>query len=415
MSLSHQSLPPEDRDLSPFTGFGRAHWVELADQLLVDAHRFTTPSGARIALPGRPSSSGRDSDQLEGFARTFLLFAFRVAGSAGEAPAGLIQSYADGFAAGTDPAHPEAWPRLAPECRQTLVEACSLALGLHLTRPWLWNQLPSAVQERIVLWFQGAWGLVIPDNNWHMFRVIVGEFLASVGGAHDRAEMDADLARIEGFYVGDGWHRDGGNAHSADCFDHYCGWAMHTYPVLWALMAGERGKAQLPVMRERLSRFLEDFALFFGSDGAPMHQGRSLIYRFAAAAAPGSGRWPTPHRSPRARPDGWRAARCVTSPAEASATTGGSPRSAGMTSSRRWCSATRGPARRTGCPRASSVCCCRRITRAGPRWRKRSPSSARTRSGPCPPRLRSLGHTRRRRRPAVQPWQRQPARARRPR
>ncbi|MFD4949423.1 DUF2264 domain-containing protein [Streptomyces sp. NPDC058239] len=286
MSLSHQPLPPEDRELSPFTGFGRAHWVELADQLLVDAHRFATPSGARIALPGRPSSSGPHSDQLEGFARTFLLFAFRVAGSAGEAPAGLIQSYADGLAAGTDPAHPEAWPRLAQECRQTLVEACSLALGLHLTRPWLWNQLPSAVQERIVAWFQGAWGLVIPDNNWHMFRVIVGEFLASVGGAHDRAEMDTDLARIEEFYVGDGWHRDGGDARSADCFDHYCGWAMHTYPVLWALMAGERGKARLPVLRERLSRFLEDFALFFGSDGAPMHQGRSLIYRFAATAAP---------------------------------------------------------------------------------------------------------------------------------
>ncbi|MEU5299429.1 DUF2264 domain-containing protein [Streptomyces noursei] len=302
-------LPPEDRTLSPFTGYGRDHWLALADHLLADVHRFASPSGARIVLPGRPSSSGVDSDQLEGFARTFLLLAFRTAGCDGHAPAGLLQSYAEGIGAGTDPGHPEAWPVLGQECRQTLVEACSLALGLHLTRPWLWDHLPGAVQERVVEWLQGAWGLRIPDNNWHMFRVIVGEFLAGVGGAHDRVEMDADLARTEDFYVGDGWYRDGGDARTADNFDHYNGWALHTYPVLWALMAGGRaageadgidpaggvgrtdgagraGRDRLVVFRARLRRFLTDYALFFGADGAPVHQGRSLIYRFAAVTAP---------------------------------------------------------------------------------------------------------------------------------
>ncbi|MEU7638529.1 DUF2264 domain-containing protein [Streptomyces sp. NPDC039016] len=285
-------LPPEDRTLSPFTGFGRAHWLAVADRLLTDAHRFASPSGARIVLPGRPSSSGADSDQLEGFARTFLLLAFRTAGCGGEAPAGLLQSYAEGIGAGTDPGHPEAWPALGQECRQTLVEACSLALGLHLTRPWLWDHLPDAVRERVVGWLQGAWGLRIPDNNWHLFRVIVGEFLAGVGGAHDRAAIDAGLARTEEFYVGDGWYRDGGDARTADNFDHYNGWALHTYPLLWALMAGGRTTdpaGRLPVFRARLRRFLADYALFFGADGAPVHQGRSLIYRFAAATAPWMG------------------------------------------------------------------------------------------------------------------------------
>ncbi|RFC70678.1 DUF2264 domain-containing protein [Streptomyces sp. AcE210] len=287
MASSGPVLPAEDRRLSPFTGYGRTHWLAVADQLLLDAHRFASPSGARIALPGKASSSGAGSDQLEGFARTFLLFAYRLAGSAGDAPAGLLEAYTDGITAGTDPAHPEAWPAIGQECRQTLVEACSVALGLHLTRPWLWDHLDPTVQERVTRWFQGVWGLVIPDNNWHMFRVVVGEFLASVGAPHDRAGMDADLARIEDFYVGDGWYRDGGDARRADNFDHYCGWAMHHYPVIWAaFMAGERGTARLPVYRERLRRFLDDFPLFFGADGAPMHQGRSLIYRFAASTAP---------------------------------------------------------------------------------------------------------------------------------
>ncbi|MFK0297176.1 DUF2264 domain-containing protein [Streptomyces sp. NPDC090442] len=282
-------LPPEDRTLSPFTGYDRTHWLALADQLLTDVHRFASPSGARIVLPGRPSVSGTHSDQLEGFARTFLLLAFRTAGCGGEAPAGLLQSYAEGIGAGADPGHPEAWPSLDRACRQTLVEACSLALGLHLTRPWLWENLPSSVQERTVEWFQGVWGLAIPDNNWHMFRVIVGEFLASVGAPHDRVEMAADLARIEEFYVGDGWYRDGGHPHTADNFDHYNGWALHTYPLLWALMADPRTTdraERLPLFKARLRRFLADFALFFGADGAPMHQGRSLIYRFASATAP---------------------------------------------------------------------------------------------------------------------------------
>ncbi|MER6047898.1 DUF2264 domain-containing protein [Streptomyces sp. NPDC001793] len=279
------ALPPEDRTLSPCTGYVRTHWLALADRLLTDAHRFASPSGARLVLPGRPSFSGTDSDQLEGFARTFLLLAFRTAGCQGRAPAGLLQRYAEGIGAGTDPRHPEAWPALGQECRQTLVEACSLTLGLHLTRPWLWDRLPDGVRQRVVEWLQGAWGLRIPDNNWHMFRVIVGEFLASVGAAHDRAAMDDDLARIEAFHVGDGWYRDGGDARTADNFDHYNGWALHTYPLLWSLMAGERATDRT-VLKARLRRFLADYALFFGADGAPVHQGRSLIYRFAAAAAP---------------------------------------------------------------------------------------------------------------------------------
>ncbi|WP_107097388.1 DUF2264 domain-containing protein [Streptomyces aureus] len=286
MVMSRPALPMEDRSRSPFTGYDRSHWLAVADQMLTDAHRFASPSGARVVLPGRPSSSGRSSDELEGFARTFLLLAYRVAGSGGEAPAGLLDAYAEGIAAGTDPGHPDAWPAIDATCRQTLVEACSLALGLHLTRPWLWDRLPSRVREQVVDWLQGVWGLVIPDNNWHMFRVIVGEFLALAGAPHDRDEMDADLARIEEFHVGDGWYRDGGDPRTADCFDHYCGWAMHHYPVLWAQMAGERGAARLPVLRTRLRRFLEDFALFFAADGAPVHQGRSLTYRFAAATAP---------------------------------------------------------------------------------------------------------------------------------
>lgn len=64
--------------------------------------------------------------------------------------------------------------------------------------------------------------------------------------------------------------------------DHYNGWAFHLYPLLHARLSGS--KDLLDTYGPRLAAYLDGYAGTFGGDGAPMHQGRSLIYRFAAAA-----------------------------------------------------------------------------------------------------------------------------------
>ncbi|MZE81568.1 DUF2264 domain-containing protein, partial [Streptomyces sp. SID5475] len=93
-------LPPEDRALSPRTGWTRAHWEAAADGLLAAVAPYATPGRAFHHLPGgRPSFSGHRSDGLEGYARTFLLAAFRIAGAGGADPHGLLGRYADGLAA----------------------------------------------------------------------------------------------------------------------------------------------------------------------------------------------------------------------------------------------------------------------------------------------------------------------------
>ncbi len=94
-------LPPEDRAASPYTGWSRAHWEATADGLLDSVGRHASPGRGLILLPGRHSWSGARSDGLEGYARTFLLAAFRLAGAAGDDPHGILQRYADGLAAGT--------------------------------------------------------------------------------------------------------------------------------------------------------------------------------------------------------------------------------------------------------------------------------------------------------------------------
>jgi hypothetical protein len=131
-------LPPENRTLSPFTGWTRAHWAAVADHLLLSLRPFFSSTRSRVLLPGRTSSSGVHSDGLEGFARSLLLFAFRIAGERGRDPLDFTSWYREGILAGTDPQNEERWPT-ATQVDQAKVEAASIALALQLTRPWLWD------------------------------------------------------------------------------------------------------------------------------------------------------------------------------------------------------------------------------------------------------------------------------------
>ncbi|MER5538492.1 DUF2264 domain-containing protein [Streptomyces mirabilis] len=262
-------MPDEDRTLSPYTGYTRAHWEAAADSLLAAVAPYATENGALYHLPGAHTSwSGRLSDGLEGYARTLLLAAFRRDEKA-------LERYADGLAAGTA----GVWPRVVDRS-QPLVEAASIALALRLTRPLLWDRLDDGVRQRAAAWLGDALTAEPWACNWELFPVTVGGFLAEVGHEPEasRAAIDRGLERIEEWYVGDGWYTDG----PGRAFDYYNGWAMHLYPVLHAHLADDT--RLLDLYGGRLSRHLADYARLFGGDGAPMRQGRSLTYRFATTA-----------------------------------------------------------------------------------------------------------------------------------
>lgn len=277
-----QAFPRGGNEISPLTGMTRDDWLAAADALLLAVRPYFTPSRAKAHLPGLTSISGFDSDGLEGFARTFLLAGFRLAGAGGDDPLGLIEWYRSGLIAGTDPDGEDHWPSVATRA-QAKVEAASIAIILDLTREWIWDTLSPSQQENVIAWLSSAVGDdTYHHNNWRWFRVTVQTFLYSVGGPYSRAEIEADLEEIESFYHSDGWYADG----RWRSFDHYVGWAMHLYPILWSRM---KGAADFESVRpgddrERLARFLDDFVCLVGSRGAPLYLGRSLIYRFAVAA-----------------------------------------------------------------------------------------------------------------------------------
>ena len=262
--------------------WSREDWVAYADRLLDAARRHATPGGGRIHFPGAEGGYGHDIDGLEGFARTLLLAGFRIAGAGGEGVDDLIAFVRRGIAAGVDPAAPDRWVR-PDEHGQAKVEAASLALVLDLTRPWVWDTLDAVTRERAIDWFSPVVGDDgYPRNNWVWFRIVVQTFLRSVGGPWSPDDIAADLARHDSFVREDGWLADGDDR----SYDHYVGWALHTYPVLWSRMSGAAGLAAGRTAGDiaRLDRFLDDALALVGADGSPLIQGRSLIYRFAAAA-----------------------------------------------------------------------------------------------------------------------------------
>ncbi|TDC42032.1 DUF2264 domain-containing protein [Micromonospora sp. KC213] len=270
----------DDRRLSPFTGYTRAHWAASADRMLLALRPYASVDHARIDLPGHASAYGRDSDSLEAFARSFLLAAIRLRGESGADPHGLAQWYADGLRAGTDPSSPTAWPR-PDRLDQAKVEACSIALGLHLSRPWLWDRLDPGDRERVVAWLGTVVGQEYPPINWVWFQIVVETFLRSVGGPWSADDVERGLRVHESLYRAHGWYSDGPER----AYDHYGGWALHVYPLLWAEQAGEFCPDDLRrSWRTRLARFLDDAVSLIGADGSPLLQGRSLSYRFAAAA-----------------------------------------------------------------------------------------------------------------------------------
>jgi len=285
-ALTRVAVPAEDRVLSPVTGLTRHHWLAATDDLLLSAARYRSPRGARIDLPGQASQQGPRTDGLEGFARTFLLAAFRHVGEGGADPHDHLSRYLEGVVAGTrhvgrDDA--ESWPVIGHVGRegQAHVEAASIALSLHLTRADSWERLDAAEKDRVDAWLRHALSLEPASNNWYLFPLTIGSFLEGVGrGDGQTAEVvERGIGLIDQWYRGEGWYSDG----DGEAFDHYIGWALHLYPLLHAHL--RQDTALLDRLGERLEEFLRTFALTFDGNGAPLYLGRSMTYRTATLAA----------------------------------------------------------------------------------------------------------------------------------
>jgi hypothetical protein len=254
--------------------------MATADRLLEGVRRFASRRFGAVHVPGPHPSSSRRDEGLEGYARTFLLAAYRLAATDGRAPGDLTDRYSEGLKAGTDPGGAEAWPSIEDNA-QPIVEAAFVALALNETRHWIWEELDDRTRQRVVDWLSRVQGKRTPLNNWVLFPVVVQAFLKSVGATYRQEEIDRNLDLVDSWYQRDGWYSDG----AGDSYDYYVGWALHFHTLMWCRIDGDGSDpSRAAVYRKRVFRFLENYRFLFASDGAPLYHGRSLTYRFAAVA-----------------------------------------------------------------------------------------------------------------------------------
>jgi hypothetical protein len=267
-------------ELSPFTGADRTYWEDTADILLTGVQSYASRNGALYRLPGPVSASGSHLDGLEGFARPFLLAAYRIRGAGGRDVAHLIDRYGRGLCAGASARGRRGWPSHS-DCSQSIVEAAGIALGLFESRPWVWDRLDRSDQRAIAAWLFDAGNRDVWCNNWLLFPVVIHEFLRSVGQRHSAERITRSLTIVDLMYIGNGWYSDGFGRH----FDYYCGWAMAFYTAMWAVMGGrEHDPGRAERYANRLGEFVAEYQYLFASDGSPVYFGRSLTYRMATCA-----------------------------------------------------------------------------------------------------------------------------------
>jgi len=278
-----QLTTPENRGLSPYTGWTKAHWREIQGYILSAASRYASPGKAQIKFPGDESRvSGKESDWMEGFTRTAFYAGPTLHN--GETiitdPSGksldLAGFYAEGLFSGTDPQGPEYWGDLE-DTNQRLCEAAALAMFLWLSKDQIWGNLGRQEKDQVAGWLGQMNRCKVYQNNWTQFNVLVNAVLKCLGEPHSEAQMKANIDIAEGFYVRDGWYDDG-HKHA---FDNYNPYALHPYFLFWSWLDGDSYPDCRDRVQERARCFLETYSHFFGANGAYPAFGRSLVYRYS--------------------------------------------------------------------------------------------------------------------------------------
>jgi len=190
-----------------------------------------------------------------------------------------LQSYANSV----DPASPDylKWKGQS----QALVDSAYFTNALMRAPKALWEPLDAVTKGRIVAEIKGLRRFEVPNINWLLFAAMNEAWLLSIDEAHDPMRMNAAIRRINEWYVGDGWIKDGEAFH----FDYYCSYVM--YPMLievLEVLVAKRGPfwggkpvELLAQANRRAQRYCEHLERMVGPEGSYPPIGRSLTYRTA--------------------------------------------------------------------------------------------------------------------------------------
>ncbi len=281
----------EDYNISPFTGWTRAKWEELAEKMIVGIQPFVTPGKGGLALPNpvrwmdaflpEPEKM-QGFYRMEGFTRTRILLAAWMAGTgkqtivSGGKTINILDQFIEGLLSASDPAH-EDFIGGRYGNNQWIAETSAVALAIYLAKDLLWPKLSVKQQQQIVSWLVAATGKQIPNNNWYTFMANLHYALRALGEKYDKNELDFCMNKIEDFYLGNGWFMDGDNNRGFSV-EQYNAWGFHYFLPAFVFM-GEEDQTRKTWIIDCLRNFLVNYERFFGANGSIAMWGRSWAYR----------------------------------------------------------------------------------------------------------------------------------------
>lgn len=289
-SSAHHSLRAgEDRERSPFTGYTRAHWLEITERLLAGVLPFFDPATGMPHLPGTPGEDGHDAlfifdrqmSRWQAMERIMMLAVFYTAATGRDRVPGWDGSVTEVFRTGirrmADPASPFRCERTDP----SVYMGSETALAILLSPKFFWDPFSEPEREQVLGLLEEMAFMPSYDNNHHLFHMTPVPLLERHGRRSNREYYTGKFERLLGWDRGGGWFIDGVN----QGFDYYNFWGFHLYaPALcyfdapWREQFGAR-------LRPITEAFLRGMPFFFDRDGGPIPWGRSLAYRFAGNCA----------------------------------------------------------------------------------------------------------------------------------
>jgi hypothetical protein len=246
---------------------------------------YKSPLGALALYPGAKSCHGIEIDGLEGFSRFFPLAASWITFT-GERSIEIGSKYVDiidllrsGIIAGTDPSNHEYWG-LVGDGSQRIVEAADIALGLWLTRDYLWPEFSNREQQNICTWLNQVKTCDVLHGvgcNWELFPIITMQVLSCLDMGDDQTTefIRTRYQHYKRHFLGEGWFYD-----SPKGEDYYNAWAIN-YGLFWLDQMNPNLDREF--LRACHADFVKFYRYFFSENGFPI-MGRSICYRMAAPA-----------------------------------------------------------------------------------------------------------------------------------
>ena len=182
------------------------------------------------------------------------------------------------LARAADPLSPDYLYWGSATSKQPLADAAFIAQAFLIAPQALWEPLSAETKMNYIREFTMMRQIVPPNNNWVLFAATIESFLLFIGKPFDAARIDQAIAKIQSWYVGDGWYKDGDKFH----FDHYNGFVIH--PMLIDVMRvnlakGRLSKADFDLAYKRMQRYASFQERYISPEGTFLVVGRSSTYR----------------------------------------------------------------------------------------------------------------------------------------